>query len=195
MLGSNMTKSEYKREIRRLEKNLTARAKSIAGHESASQYLPNKMREVRQRYPFKLDNMDINELRSYYRTLRGINETKSSTLKGAYKARKAFGNTEKIISKFDDDRKTKFFSLYDRIYENFITYGQDFKYELFETIADVMNTASDDNVSEAFVDDLMLDLDRLYEDAEINDYDDEELKDEFIQLVSRLRDYYTGTPY
>lgn len=190
MVGSNLTAKKYKEEIRKLEYNLKRRSKRIEGRKDiASQYLPEQLYKLQHEHPQKLSEMSYKELRSYYRELVRLDMAKSSRLKGAIETRKNFGHTENILKDFSDERKRKFWSLYDKVYENFLTYGLQFKYEILDYTAEIMEKLSD-NHSEGAIEELMEELDNLYAQEQLDDLNDEELRDEFIQIIQQLREYY-----
>lgn len=190
MLSSNLSNEQYREEIKRIERNLKRRAGRIEklGND-ASQYTPKRLREIMQEHTTKIGKMSRKELKTYYRQLSNLNTAKSSTVEGAKAVRQTFGHTEGILGGFDDERKSKFFSLYDNIYEQYHEYGNRFKYEIFDVTADIMEKHSD-RVTEDALQDLMWDLDALYDRQMLNDYDVEELRNDFLQIIKQLREYY-----
>lgn len=200
MKAQNFTHDELKREVKRLERNLSRRVKRIEGlGKQASQYLPQGYRTLRQENPTKISQMSPKELRTYYRELSRLNSAKSSTVQGAKASRKTFGYTEDILSNLDDEQKRKMFEIYDRIAEEFLEYGAEFKYELFEVAADITEKytggpkrfdGEDYDATERIQKALYEELEDLYRRQQLNDYDKEELRDDFISLIERFREYY-----
>lgn len=190
MLGSDFTREEYIKEIRRLERNLKQRAKKIERRGNlASQNLPNKLRELRNKYPDILTTMSKAEARSYYRELRNLDTMKSSTVKGATDVRQSFGYVEDKLSNFTDEQKEKLFQLYGKVYENFIIYAQEFKYEILETAADIVDQYSGGDV-DRLTEEIINELEDLYEREQLNDYTQEELQDDFLQLMHKIQQFY-----
>lgn len=193
MKAQNLTHDELKREVKRLERNIKARAGRIEGlGEQASQYLPREYRKLLQENPTKISQMTTKELRSYYRGLKRLQSAKSATVKGAKQTRESFGYTEDVLSNLDEEQKKKVFSIYDRISEEFLEYGSEFKYELLEISADITEKYSNDDVDSAedILADLYEELENLYERQQLNDYNKEELRDDFFSLIQRFREYY-----
>lgn len=192
MKAQNLTQEELKREVKRLERNIKARARRIERlGEQASQYLPREYRKLLQENPTKISQMSLKELRSYYRGLKRLQSAKSATVKGAKQTRQSFGYTEDVLSNLDEEQKKKVFSIYDRISEEFLEYGSEFKYELLEISADIIEKYSNgDDETEDILADLYEDLENLYERQQLNDYNKEELRDDFFSLIQRFREYY-----
>lgn len=192
MKAQNLTQEELKREVKRLERNIKARAGRIEGlGEQASQYLPREYRKLLQENPTKISQMSPKELRSYYRGLKRLQSAKSATVKGAKQTRQSFGYTEDVLSNLDEEQKKKVFSIYDRISEEFLEYGSEFKYELLEISADITEKHSNgDYETEDILADLYEELENLYERQQLNDYNKEELRDDFFSLIQRFREYY-----
>lgn len=192
MKAQNLSHDELKREVKRLERNIKARAGRIEGlGEHASQYLPREYRKLLQENPTKVSQMSPKELRSYYRGLKRLQSAKSATVKGAKQTRESFGYTEDVLSNLDEEQKKKVFSIYDRISEEFLEYGAEFKYELLEISADITEKYSNgDDETENILADLYEDLENLYERQQLNDYNKEELRDDFFSLIQRFREYY-----
>lgn len=189
-IKTHLSADEYRKEIKRLDYNIRRRVKGIEKlGTKASQYTPNRYREITQEHYKPIKDMTKKELKTYYRQLFNLNTAKSSTVKGAKAVRQTFGHTEDILNSFDDERKTKFFSLYDKIYEQYHEYGLRFKYDIFDVTADIMVQHSD-RVTEDVIQDLMWDLDALYDRHMLQDYDVEELRIDFIQIIKQLREYY-----
>lgn len=201
MKAPNLTQEELKREVKRLERNIRERADRIErlGNQ-ASQYLPREYRKLIQENPKKISQMTPAELRSYYRGLNRLQSAKSSTVKGARQSRETFGYTEDVLSRLDEEQKKKMFAIYDRIAEEFLEYGSEFKYELFEVSADITEKYTsgtnhfyydyDDDSTEAIEEALYQELEDLYKRQQLNDYDKEELRDDFISLIERFREFY-----
>lgn len=201
MKAPNLTQEELKREVKRLERNIRARAKRIESRgNQASQYLPREYRKLIQENPKKISQMTPKELRSFYRGLNRLNSAKSATVEGATQSRETFGYTEDVLSRLSEEQKKKMFDIYDRIAEEFLEYGSEFKYELFEVAADITEKYTgrdknfyydydDDDSTEAVEEALYQELEDLYERQQLNDYDKEELRDDFISLIERFRKF------
>lgn len=191
MKGSDFNSAEYRKEILRLEKNLKSRVKRIERYGNrASQFAPEKLHEIMMEHPTKISDMSSKELREYYRELYNLNRKGSSTVKGAIGKRKNFGYVEDKLKTLDDESKRKLFGIYSRVSEEFIEYGQEFKYEVLETAADIVEQYRSERDKELLTQELMNELEDLYERQYENDYSREELKDEFLQLMYRFQQFY-----
>lgn len=188
MIGSNFTATEYRKEIRRLEKNLGARAKNIEGRgELAFQYLPQKLKELKEEHPQNLKDMDIKELRSYYRQLTEIGQQKSATVKGALEAQQNFGYISSKMKNLTEEQKSRLFKFYGKIYEQFTELSKDFKYEILAVAADTSEIYGDRGTE-----DVLYQLLYEFEDLELErgQYSDEEYRAELLQIIHRLRQFY-----
>lgn len=193
MEGSYFTPEEYRREIKRLEKNLKARTRNIQRlGKQASQFAPEKLHNIMMEHPTKLSEMSPKELRAYYRELYNLNRKKSSTVKGAKDKRANFGYVEDKLKGLGDEAKSKLFNIYERVSEEFIEYGQEFKYEVFDVAADIVEQYPSERDIEELQQELLNELEELYERENLNDYTREELRDDFVQLMHRFQQFYLG---
>lgn len=206
MVGSNFTATEYRKEIRRLKNNLGKRAKNIEGRgELAFQYLPQKLKELKGEHSQNLKDMDIKELRSYYRQLTELSQKKSSTVKGAIKAQEDFGSIANRLPNLTEEQKSTIFRLYGKAYELNIEFGTNYKYELLDVATDISEIYSTKS-SEFVFDELLMDFENLEnKQAELEKYNDElhkqnkkrgfvnveeTIREELLQIIHRLRQFY-----
>lgn len=188
MLGSNKNNTELKKDIRRIERNLRARAKNIEGRgELAFQYLPQKLKELKEKHPKNLEDMSQTELRSYYRHLVNIGQNKSSTVKGAIQAQEDFGYIANKLPNLTENQKSRIFRLYGKVYEHFTEIAKDFKYELLEVATDTVEI-----YSERGSEDVLEQLLNEFEDLELErgKYNDAEYRRGLLQIIEKLRLFY-----
>ncbi len=188
MLGSNKNITELKKDIQRIERNLSKRAKNIEGRgELAFQYLPQKLKELKGEYSKPLKDMSQSELRSYYRQLVNIGENKSSTVKGAIQAQESFGYVASKLPNLTAEQKSRLFRLYGKIYEQFTEISKDFKYELLDVAVDTVEIYGERG-SEDILEQLLYEFEDL--ELERGEYADEEYRGKLLQIIDRLRKFY-----
>lgn len=188
MLGSNKNITELKKDIRRIERNLSSRAKNIERRgELAFQYLPNKLKELKGEHSKPLNDMTQSELRSYYRKLVNIGQNKSATVKGAIQAQQDFGYIANKLPNLSDDQRGRIFRLYGKIYEQFTELSKEFKYELLEVSADTVEIYGERG-SEEVLEQLLYEFEDL--ELERGEYTDEEYRAKLLQIIDRLRKFY-----
>ena len=189
MLGSNKNITELKKDIRRIERNLSARAKNIERRgELAFQYLPQKLKELKGEYSKPLKDMSQSELRSYYRKLVNIGQNKSATVKGAIQAQENFGYVASRLPSLTEEQKERLFRFYGKIYQEFTQNALDFKYELLEVATDVTEI-----YGERGTEDVLEQLLNEFDDLELEKrgkISDEEYRNELLQTLHRLRMFY-----
>ena len=206
MLGSNKNITESKKDIRRIERNLSERAKNIEGRgELAFQYLPQKLKELKGEYSKPLKDMSQSELRSYYRQLVNISQRKSATVKGAIKAQEDFSGIANRLGKLTEAQRSTVFRLYGKAYELNIEYGINYKYELLDVATDIAEIYSSKESEYAF-DELLMDFVLLEKkEFELEEYNkslaeegkkkgfinvEETIRIELLQIIDRLRQFY-----
>lgn len=205
MRGSNLDSKGYIKEINRLERNLGARAKNIERRgELAFQYLPEKLKKVKAEHPKSLEDMELDELRSYYRELADIDRRKTSTLKGAIKLNEEIGDVTYQLPEMTEEQKAIVFRLFGKAYELNAEIGTTFKYELLDVAADISEIYSKKS-SEFLFDEILSEFEKLekrqaeLEKQRIEEIEqkgkskinvDKELGKDFFQVIERFRQFY-----
>lgn len=130
---------ELIKENQRLIRNLNVQSRKIERlGERASQIATDKFKELKQKLPKDLTQLNEKELRTLNRDLRYIRSLKSSTEKGAIEAEKNFGRIQYFKDNaMDEDDWKDFWKIYERVGEGRENLMENFKYEVLETIVDL----------------------------------------------------------
>ena len=126
MLGSNLTRDEYIKEIKKLRKEIGARVRRIEAGESLPQFASERYRELTSQIRGKLSNYSLNELKDVYRDMYEIGQMKTSTVAGAKRYNYIVGMDKNV-------RK-----LYNKLVEENALF-EHFKYDILEFIDKWMN--------------------------------------------------------
>lgn len=189
MLGSKRYYKDLKKEVKRLEKNLSARAKNIEGRgELAFQYLPRRMEQLKREHSRPINEMSENELSTYLRQLRNANEAKSSTVKGAIKVQEDIGYLIDKLPTFKAEQRERLWHMYGKIYQEYTQIALDFKYELLDVAVDTVELHGP-RATEDVLNQLLWD----FEDLELEKrgrISDEEYRAELLQIIDRIRAFY-----
>lgn len=158
MLASNKNKSAMIRDIRRLEKNLKGRVSSIEKREDLPQFGAESFRKFERRMNKLLQGkrnlgaLSEEQIQTLHRDIRYLNDLKSTSIKGATKARDVYKPVKEKIDALSPKLREKFWEIYNKTVERF-GYMDMYKYELFETNIDYLysgETDVDQAVAEIF---------------------------------------------
>lgn len=127
------------KENQRLIRNLNAQGKKIERlGERASQFATNKFKELKQKLPKDLKQLNEKELRTLNRDLKYIRSLKSSTEKGAIEAEKNFGKVQYLKDNvLTEEDMNIVWEIYERISEGREGLTNNFKYEILDTIIEL----------------------------------------------------------
>lgn len=127
------------KEIQRLIRNLNAQSKKIDGlGERASQFAVNKFKELKQKLPKNLKQLNEKELRTLNRDLKYIRSLKSATEKGAIEAEKNYGKVQYLKNNvLTEEDINSIWNIYERISEGREGLMNNFKYEVLDTIIEL----------------------------------------------------------
>lgn len=183
MKAANLTDKELRKEIRRLDKNLSRRIANIEGlGSSAPQYAINRYREATKDIK-SLSALSRKQLVTLHRDLRYINALKSSTVKGAKDVQTKFEPIRDKLSALSPDTRKKFWEIYGKLYESTGGTMENFKYEIFATNIDYIYGGQD--VDKAVMD-IIEEYDKTLEQLG-GSAGDEEIKLLFTQKLQTLR--------
>ena len=129
-----MNVKALKKEIKRLSTNLVRRfsnIKRIYG-ESPALYSWQKAN-----IDYKVSNKNEKELKAILNNLKYFNSLKTSSVKGVKRYLETFGEIQNVLQQFPVETKNMFFEIYNKmVEENHLI--EKYKYEVFNTIADLM---------------------------------------------------------
>lgn len=188
MLGSKRYYKDLKKEVKRLEKNLSARAKNIEGRgELAFQYLPRRMEQLKREHSRPIKDMSENELSTYLRQLRNANEAKSSTVKGAIKVQEDIGYLVSKLPTLKGEQQARVWEMYGKIYQEFTETALEFKYDLLDVAVDTAEIYGKRG-TEDVLNQLLYEFEDLEEQRRY--MDDETYRQKVLQIIDRLRMFY-----
>lgn len=159
MKAIKQDRQTIEQESRKLYRNLSRRIKAIQSQETpVADYAVKDFRELQEKYPRKLADMNDKQLREYYRDLRYISGLKTSTVKGALEAAKTFNPIVEKLRVFSPKTEDKFWKIYGKLFENNALLEK-FKYEVFESIQTQLYGGLD-------VDDIIQNIEEAYQEAQ-----------------------------
>lgn len=180
MYIGRLSTAEKRKEIRRLQKNLSRRIKNIEGlGASAPQYAVNKFREIEKNIPLKLTKLNASKIDDLYRDLKYVSSLKSSTVKGAKEVQEKFEPIHYKINALSEDKRKTFWEIYDKLYSAVGATLENFKYEVLEANVDLMYSGKDD---EAIINDIIESYKKSYEGGET----DEDVRILFSEELQKL---------
>ena len=183
MKAANLTDKELRKEIRRLDRNLSRRIANIEGlGSSAPQYAINRYREATKDVK-SLSALSNKQLVTLHRDLRYIDALKSSTVKGAKDVAIKFEPIREALEALSPNMRDKFWEIYGKLYERTGNTMEGFKYEIFATNVDYIYGGQE-------VDKAVFDIINAYDETREQlggSARDEEIKLLFTQKLQTLR--------
>lgn len=157
-------------EIKREQYNLSKRIKRInSGNYTRSALSASKQyAEYMKKYGGQsYDEATDKELLSRYRQLTYIDKLKTSTVKGAEQAQKRFVPIENMLSQVSQTKQDEFWEVYEKLFERMGSVIEQYKYEVFDYIADSLYIESGDP------EDAVRAIEYMYDETlhEVEDYD------------------------
>lgn len=185
MSSRDMTDSELKKEIRKLNNSLSKRISDIRGMgDTVPQYAIKKYEELN--IPENLRWIDRKELNSLYRQLKYIDNLKTSTLEGAVKAQNQWETHKSILNYMSEDYRNKFWEMYEKITEHMGGTYLAFKYNIMDIVEDYLFGSTSLNVDmEKAIDE----IEKAYTDTfkELRSNPDEE--EIFLLFTNKLQSF------
>ena len=188
MRGSQfMTDDELRSEIKRITRNVQRRVEKIEklGDENAVQDAAKTFREYQKELPKDLKKViKTTDLVRYYRRAKGLNELKTSTLRGAKSAMETIGKVRKYLDTLSEEKRKSFWKAYHKFYE--YSNDESYKYEVMaETLHDTMSGEDVETIVENLI--------KKYDEAQIeaSEYGgtDEAIRISFTKRLRKLSDF------
>ena len=125
---------ELRQEFSKLLKNVSRRVANIERRgDTAFQYGATSFREFEEKIGKNCRKYSDEELRDYYRDLSYISSLKSSTVKGAERAKKNFEPIYNILRQSSPTLNEKFWKIYGKLVESNALFDK-YKYDLISAI-------------------------------------------------------------
>lgn len=135
MLPPRYTRADLEKEVKRLYRNLSRRIEKVRALENAPTYAVKDFDEATKNYAGRTSKMSMQELLNLERDLEYINELKTSTVKGALKAKETFEPIADKLENFSKKSQDKFWELYGKFMET-LNIMDKYKYDVMDVVMD-----------------------------------------------------------
>ena len=135
MLPKRYTRADLEKEVKRLYKNVSRRIEKVRALENAPTYAVKDFDEATKNYTGRTSKMSMQELLNLERDLEYIDNLKTSSVKGALKAKETFKPIADKLEKFSKDTQYQFWALYGKFMET-LNIMDKYKYDVMDIVMD-----------------------------------------------------------
>lgn len=182
MKAYQLSRSETLKEIRRLNKNLSARLQRIEGDENLPQFAVEGYKKLKSRTDFKnLENLTDQQLTTLLRDVRYISDLKSANVRGAKYTQEVYLPIKRKLESLSPNLRGQAFKAYERIIGE-VPFDALFKYEIVGTATDYIYGGQNE---EDIIADILPVLTDIYEEQKERGLTNEEAR---VLAAERLKD-------
>ena len=135
MLPPRYTRADLEKEVKRLYKNVSRRIERVRALEDAPTYAVKDFDEATKNFSGSTKGMTMKDLLDLERDLEYINDLKTSSVKGALKAKETFKPIADKLDTFSKSTKDKFWELYGKFMET-VNIMDKYKYNVMDVVMD-----------------------------------------------------------
>lgn len=135
MLPPRYTRADLEKEVKRLYRNVSRRIEKVRALENAPTYAVKDFDEATKNYTGRTSKMSMQELLNLERDLEYIDNLKTSSVKGALKAKETFKPIADKLEKFSKDTQYQFWALYGKFMET-LNVMDKYKYDVMDVVMD-----------------------------------------------------------
>ena len=135
MLPPRYTRADLEKEVKRLYRNVSRRIEKVRALEIAPTYAVKDFDEATKNYTGRTSKMSMQELLNLERDLEYIDNLKTSSVKGALKAKETFKPIADKLEKFSKDTQYQFWALYGKFMET-LNVMDKYKYDVMDIVMD-----------------------------------------------------------
>lgn len=135
MLPPRYTRADLEKEVKRLYRNVSRRIEKVRALENAPTYAVKDFDEATKNYTGRTSKMSMQELLNLERDLEYIDNLKTSSVKGALKAKETFKPIADKLEKFSKDAQYQFWALYGKFMET-LNVMDKYKYDVMDIVMD-----------------------------------------------------------
>ena len=135
MLPPRYTRADLEKEVKRLYRNVSRRIEKVRALENAPTYAVKDFDEATKNYTGRTSKMSMQELLNLERDLEYIDNLKTSSVKGALKAKETFKPIADKLEKFSKDTQYQFWALYGKFMET-LNVMDKYKYDVMDIVMD-----------------------------------------------------------
>lgn len=135
MLPQRYTRADLEKEVKRLYKNVSRRIERVRALEDAPTYAVKDFDEATKNFSGSTKGMTMKDLLDLERDLEYINDLKTSSVKGALKAKETFKPIADKLDTFSKSTKDKFWELYGKFMET-VNIMDKYKYNVMDVVMD-----------------------------------------------------------
>lgn len=135
MLPPRYTRADLEKEVKRLYKNVSRRIERVRALEDAPTYAVKDFDEATKNFSGSTKGMTMKDLLDLERDLEYINDLKTSSVKGALKAKETFKPIADKLDNFSKTTKDKFWELYGKFMET-VNIMDKYKYNVMDIVMD-----------------------------------------------------------
>lgn len=135
MLPQRYTRADLEKEVKRLYKNVSRRIERVRALEDAPTYAVKDFDEATKNFSGSTKGMTMKDLLDLERDLEYINDLKTSSVKGALKAKETFKPIADKLDTFSKTTKDKFWELYGKFMET-LNIMDKYKYDVMDIVMD-----------------------------------------------------------
>ena len=173
MKAYQLSRSETLKEIRRLNKNLSARLKRIEGDENLPQFAVEGYKKLKSRTDFQnLDKLTDQQLTTLLRDVRYISDLKSANVRGAKYTQEVYLPIKRKLEALSPNLRGQAFKAYESIIGE-VPYDALFKYEIVGTATDYIYGGQD---NEDIIADFIPKLTEVYQKQKLEGLSDAEAR-------------------
>ena len=129
------TRADLEKEVKRLYRNVSRRIEKVRALENAPTYAVKDFDEATKNYTGRTSKMPMQELLNLERDLEYIDNLKTSSVKGALKAKETFKPIADKLEKFSKDTQYQFWALYGKFMET-LNVMDKYKYDVMDIVMD-----------------------------------------------------------
>ena len=135
MLPPRYTRADLEKEVKRLYRNVSRRIEKVRALENAPTYAVKDFDEATKNYTGRTSKMSMQELLNLERDLEYIDNLKTSSVKGALKAKETFKPIADKLETYSKDTQYQFWALYGKFMET-LNVMDKYKYDVMDVVMD-----------------------------------------------------------
>ena len=135
MLPQRYTRADLEKEVKRLYKNVSRRIKRVRALENVPTYAVKDFDEATKNYTGRTSKMSMGDLLNLERDLEYIDNLKTSSVKGALKAKETFKPIADKLETYSKDTQDQFWALYGKFMET-LNVMDKYKYDVMDIVMD-----------------------------------------------------------
>lgn len=135
MLPPRYTRADLEKEVKRLYRNVSRRIEKVRALENAPTYAVKDFDEATKNFSGSTKGMSMQELLNLERDLEYINDLKTSSVRGALKAKETFKPIADKLESYSKETQSKFWELYGKFMET-LNIMDKYKYDVMDIVMD-----------------------------------------------------------